>query len=463
MIIGNIIQRFDPNLRFADISLKQAIADFAVYLETQETGAAKRKRGRKTEDRQRFHLAIEALLGNLMATNTRSPRALLNVPLANNVLRGNPRYRPAVYGKHFRDLIGLMEELRLINMVTKGHNVRSWKRRGITTIRPTAKLLKAFPFAATMGDAVFTRVEPAEVIVLKSKDGKLADYAETDDTERWRGEIRAINVFLSAASISIVPKRNILDESGFVVRPNMRTLRRIWNNETWAEGGRLYDGFWQTMKREERLASIRINNERIANVDFRQFNLRLAYTMADINPPSGDLYDVTGKDTLRPDWALLREGRKKLVNAMINRRTPLTAWPGATPQERKALAACFPEGTTARIATTEIRSRHAPVADYLENGWGLRFMRIESDILLASLLRLIERDITALPLHDAVLVSERHVAIVKIILEQEAERRIGTPLPVGITTLGGEIIHEIGTAVYVSSNAKAAPGGVPQG
>jgi hypothetical protein len=435
---GKIIQRFDPHLRATDDALKNAISGFITYLETREATLGGRTRGRKVADREKLHLAIEALLSNLTVAYARSPKTLLNVPLSNNTLRGGPRYRPVVFGKHFRDLITLMVKLHLIKIVTKGHNVREWRRKEITTIRPTAKLLKAFPPIATANHNAFTRIDLPEVIVLKGSDGQSLDYSDSNDTRRWRDELREINAHLREASISIVGSpETLLDENGFTIRSDVRALRRIWNNGKWNQGGRLYDGFWQTMKRDQRLELIRIDDGPIANVDFSQFNLRLAYALAKIRPPRGDLYDATGADMSGRNWMQLREGRKKLTSAMFNRSTPLKGWPGDTAKERTALAACFPPGTTARAATSEIRAKHSAIADYIENGRGLGFMRIESDILVATLLSLMKRGITALGLHDAVLVPKRHALAAKATLQRESKRRIGTAIPAEIKTVGG--------------------------
>jgi hypothetical protein len=431
---GKIIQRFDPHLRATDDALKSAISGFVTYLESREAKLGGRTRGRKVADREKFHLAIECLLSNLVVAYARSPETLLNVPLSNNTLRGSPRYRPVVYGKHFRDLITLMMDLRLIKIVTKGHNVREWRRKEITTIRPTAKLLKTFPPIVAVTHNAFTRIDPPEVIVLKDSDGRLLDYSENDETRRWRNEMQTINTCMRNASITIVGSPDaLLDESGFTIRPDVRTLQRIWNNGDWNQGGRLYGSFFQTMRREQRLRIIRIDDEPIANVDFRQFNLRLAYALVKIRPPPGDLY-VTGDHVPGREWTQLREGRKKLTNAMFNRSKPLTGWPGQTVEERKALAACFPPGTTARAATSDIRAKHSAIADYIEVGRGLSFMRIESDILVATLLSLMKRGITALPIHDAVLVPERHALTAKATLQRESKRRIGTAIPAEIKT-----------------------------
>jgi hypothetical protein len=433
-----IIQRFDPLLRATDEKLKKPISGFVTYLETREAKLGGRTRGRKVADRKKFHLAIEALLSNLTVAYARSPKALLNIPLSNNTLRGSPRYRPVVFGKHFRDLITHMVDLHLIKIITKGHNVRQWRRREITTIRPTAKLLKAFPPIATVNHNAFTRIDLPEVIVLKDSDGRLLDYSDNSDTRRWRDEMREINAYLREASISIVGSpETLLDENGFTIRPDVRALRRIWNNGKWTRGGRLYDGFWQTMKREQRPHIIRIDDGPIANVDFSQFNLRLAYALAKIKPPSDDLYVMSSDNVSGRNWQKLREGRKKLTNAMFNKSEPLTRWPGDTPEERKALAECFPPGATARAAASKIRTKHSAIAGYFENARGLSFMRIESDILVATLLSLMKRGVTALPLHDAVLVAERHALAAKATLQRESKRRIGTAIPAEIKTVRG--------------------------
>jgi hypothetical protein len=431
-----IIQRFDPYLRATDYELKASISRFVSYLESRESKLGGRTRGRRVTARDKFHLAIEVLLSNLIVANARSPKTLLNIPLSNNTLRGNPRYRPVVYGKHFRDLITLMVDLHLIKFVTKGHNVREWRRREITTIRSTGKLLKAFPAISTVTRNVFTRIDPQEVIILKDRDRQLLAYSDNDETRRWRDEMQTINTYLREASISLVSSANLLDENGFAIRPDVRTLQRIWNNGDWNQGGRLYGGFWQTMKREERLHAIRIDDGPIANVDFCQFNLRLAYALAKVRPPRGDLYAVSGDDVSRRDWKQLREGRKELTNAMFNSSKPLTRWPGKTDEERKALAARFPPGTNALSAISEIRAKHFAIANYFEDARGLSFMRIESDILVASLLSLMRRGIPVLPNHDAVFVPERHAVTAKATLEREAKRRIGTVIPAEIKIAG---------------------------
>ena len=431
-----VIWRFDPLLRSNSDELTRKTENLLEYLKSQETKLGRRERNRKQADAERFALAVECLVCNLVQAHAHN--ALLTIPLSNTVLRGSPRYHPPVYGKHFRELIALLTDLKLIMMVTKGYHVRTWFRREVTTIRPTKRLLKRFPVLAAP-DA-FTRVDPPEVIVLRDREGNLAEYVDNAQVQRWRREIQHINEHIQNAAILIDVPSNSLDENGFPVDPERRSIRRIFNGD-WTQGGRLYtDGAWQTIKRKLRLHAIRIDGESIGNVDFKQFNLRLAYALTKERPPTGDLYDLTGHDAKGPNWASLREGRKRLVNAMFNASRPLTRWPGQTVDERQALAACFPSGTTPRSATNEIKERHRAIAGYFECAKGLSFMRMESDILVATLLALMKRGITALPLHDAVLVQERHAETAKATMERQSKRLVGT------TTIPAEIKVRSGAA-----------------
>jgi hypothetical protein len=426
--------RFDPLLRAGAADLREAIARLAAELERDEAALNTRTRKRKATPRAGFVLAVECVLCNLIAARQSSPQARLAVPLSNSVLRGSPRYRPPVYGQHFHDLIELLHlHLGLIE-VEKGYHVRKYGRRKRTTILPTPAFLARFPALTTEATAgTFTRVDPPETIILKDVTKQPVNYRDSPTTRQWREEMREINAHLRDADIALVANEALADDAGFIVRPEVRSLRRIWNG-SWHEGGRLYDGFWQTIPREVRLHVLRIGGEAVANVDFCQFNLRLAYALAGVVPPPGDLYDVTGQDALRPDWKRLREGRKKITNAMFNVAAPFKGWPGKTIEDRRTVAACFPPGTKPSTVISDIRRKHLAIADCFEHGRGLGFMFTEASILVATLLNLLRRGITALPIHDAVLVAESHAEIARGTLEAEAKRLCNAAIPAEIKT-----------------------------
>ena len=55
-------------------------------------------------------------------------------------------------------------------------------------------------------------------------------------------------------------------------------MRRIFNNERWDHGGRLYGGFWQGLQRELR-PGIRIEGQPVALLDYSSMYLQLLYAL----------------------------------------------------------------------------------------------------------------------------------------------------------------------------------------
>jgi hypothetical protein len=208
-----------------------------------------------------------------------------------------------------------------------------------------------------------------------------------------------------------------------------RALRRIFNG-SYEEGGRLFGGFWQTMPRPDRFKHIRIGGEPVAICDYGQLFLRLAYAEAGVTPTPGDLYVITREEASQPSWKRLRDARKKLVNAMFFAKGPLKQWPGASLEEIVQMRDAFPAGTKPRDAVKAIKEKHAPIAHLFERGHGLRFMKTESDLIVAVTLKLFGRGIVALPIHDAVAVPRDRAAIAKTDMQAEARRATGADIPV---------------------------------
>ncbi|WIY25193.1 hypothetical protein [Parasedimentitalea psychrophila] len=147
------------------------------------------------------------------------------------------------------------------------------------------------------------------------------------------------------------------------------------------------------MKHSERLENIMLGEEYVAELDYGQMGLMLLYGLEGTTPPEGDLYDLSefGIPTS------CRPGVKKVIQAAINASKPL----GRMPKRAKKT---IPK----RISLTEIleavSNRHPLIVHRFFAGVGMLLMRQESDILVSVLLALKDKNIPALPVHDAVLV-----------------------------------------------------------
>jgi hypothetical protein len=193
-----------------------------------------------------------------------------------------------------------------------------------------------------------------------------------------------------------MPDHNAAETNdGQPLDPTRRTVRRIFNNGSWQQGGRLYGGFWETMRREDRFRLLRIGTrthpegEPIANVDHGQLFPRLAYLQTGNAPPDTDLYDIIGD-------GLYRDGWKQLLNALLLTSKRLGNWP-------EGARSCFSSNTTLHDAIAAISARHSPIAHLFCRGVGLGMMMQESEMLIATLRQLFTQGVTALPLHDSCL------------------------------------------------------------
>jgi hypothetical protein len=391
------IMWFDPLLRAKTNELAHAVQCLRDALLLHETDSGARKRARKEADMEKFGLAVEALACNLILLSAIEFGPKLAVPRSHGFLwRGDGSANP-VYGQHFLSAIDGLASLGLIEEERRGYRL-SARMRVPSLVRPSAALAQHLPLAPPDWRSVKQINDRALIILKEGKDdeGRAATIAfpETANTRQLAGQMRRINEFLFSADIEVTDQNAglSLGKDGQVIVPYRRSLRRIFNNDNWQHGGRLAGGFWMGMERAERFERIRIDGERIADVDYRQLFPRLAYVRAGQPQPEGDIYNVAGDDSGRDGW-------KKLMNAMLFSNGPLRNWPKDTLQH-------FPSGMKLRDAIKMLAARHAPIDGLFGTGLGFQLMRIESDLLIGIITHLASIGVTALPLHDAVLVAE---------------------------------------------------------
>jgi hypothetical protein len=381
-------------------------------------GDGQRQRAPKASARFKFELAVEIIVCNLvaLALSDEQHRSLAIIK-ANHASSTSP-----VYGKPFNRVVTLMEEAGLVT-VKCGYRFDRWSR---TSSSITATPDMRIP-VVNGWDAL--ELADHEHLITLNTDGR-----RPRQPPHLEGEVKAINAHLCTANIEAGEVLHVAGWSSTITdrlaTPHHQQLHRAFKGD-YASGGRLFGGWWQTLPRNQR-KHIRIDGETVVNVDFATMHLRLAYAAAGKRVPRGDLYDLTGRDHERHDWARLREGRKQLVSVMFLRNRPLTQWPGATPREREDIRSCFPKGTKLKEEIIAIRERHEAIADLFECGRGLRLQRIESDILVAVLLKLNALGITALPIHDAVLVARSHGKAAQRVMEAEAKKATGASIPAKI-------------------------------
>ena len=176
----------------------------------------------------------------------------------------------------------------------------------------------------------------------------------------------------------------------------------------------MYGGFWQKFGSVERLSSSIIDDDSVVELDYGQMGLMLLYGLAEATPSEGDLYDLSAYGIPTS----CRSGIKNVIQAAINSKKPLKKMPQGA---RKS----FPKGVTVGGVLKAVSQRHPEVYPYFNAGIGMKIMRLESNILVDVLLSLKAKGITALPIHDAILVNANYEAEARDVMKEEFRLKVG--------------------------------------
>ena len=356
---------------------------------------------REPEDQVTFERTIEAILCDLCAVELGPDNDSIHLPLSNKVLRSKSRYKGTALGKTLPDILKVMSapEMDFV-VVEKGHSTFKIvdDDLNVAFVGGQQTILKAGPkllsrierFGITRADIGHAPEE--EVLILRApkrlsnSTAKYQDYQDDKATLVLRQQMTDINAWLDTADITCsLPQ----------VEPSQRRLRRIFNNSDFAQGGRLYGGFWQSMSSDERQEHILIENDCCVELDYGQMSLAILYGLTGATPPEGDLYDLSVEGIP----AECRPGIKKVMQAIINspelpRRLP------------KGSRKHIPSRISFRDILGAVERRHPAIYPQMTSGIGMQLFRKESDILVDVLITLRSKGIVALPIHDAVVVRD---------------------------------------------------------
>lgn len=381
----------DPWLTPQTDAMAEIVSEAIAQVQSYERYYGLRKRARRPAAQQVFEAAATALLCAATVHFLTGASGRLKTTRSNRLLSRSDRYKTPL---HTRPLPCLLDALASpeIPWLDQQQGVQTgFSDAPTTTVVAGSRLIQRIRERGIQREDII-RGEGGELIELratKGSDAKLVDYVDTEQTNAWRRQMEAINRYLRGAHLSLE------DVTGVDVLN--RQLRRVFNNGSFEQGGRLYGGFWQPMSKEERFRYLRIDGKPAVELDYGQMAGSILYGRCGSELPEGDLYAVPGFD-------YPRKGLKRVFNALLYAASPLRTWPKDTidmfrdPETGEA-----PKWKEVRSAVLD---RHDVIAPFMETGAGLELMRTESDILLGVLERLMAQGVTALPIHDAILVAE---------------------------------------------------------
>ena len=409
----NKARAFNPFLCARTDKLKALIAEVQVQMSGYEAYYETRKRARRPAAQVTYDRTVEAILCDLCAVELGPDNDSIHLPLSNKVLRSKSRYKGTALGKTLPAILDVMSapEMDFVT-VEKGHSTFKIVDEDLnvafaggqqTILKAGPKLLSRIErFGITRDDLGPANEE--EVLVLRSPkrhSNSIAEYQEYEEDEATlalRQQMTDINDWLSTADITCnLPQ----------VDPTHRRLRRIFNNADFAQGGRLYGGFWQAMSSDERQAHILIEDDWCVELDYGQMSLAILYGLTGAKPPEGDLYDLSTQGIPTS----YRKGIKTVIQALINSSKVPRRMP-------KGVRKLIPSRYNIKDILEAVARKHPAIYPQMTSGIGMQLFRKESDILVDVLLTLKTQGIVALPIHDAVVVRDDNSDKAKVVMQK---------------------------------------------
>ena len=387
---------------------------------------------------------MHALVVNLaQASLSPPPRTGCLAIQVGNPKKGAGRYGNPAFGKGVKPLLEQMREMGLLDF-----RLPVAMRGEVSSIAPTPQFAsRVRDLGITLAD--FGHDEREEVLVLTRRAGTRAarstdrvDYKETTETKALRDAVRRVSAFLASADIGFID-----DGMSPHVDPHDRLLKRRFvihdgkDEERFNLGGRLFGGFWMNLASERR-GNIRIEGERVADLDFSSMFARLAYARLGAVPPEGDLYAIPGLEAYR-------RGVKLAFNVFLfDGKGFRKKWPkdemgigvGTDADAKSAdlknsqgehFEGLLPVGwENPQRLRKAILDKHPALAKAFGRRLGFGLMFTESRVLMAVLDEFMRRGIVALPLHDGLLCAQSRKEEAAEVMRLKAMEVTGAAIPV---------------------------------
>jgi len=184
-------------------------------------------------------------------------------------------------------------------------------------------------------------------------------------------------------------------------------LRRIFNDGSFYKGGRFYNDVQNIPKSERQWMTL--NSHYVDWYDYSAFYPGLLYAIAGVEC-DGDPYTIEG-------WP--RQITKPILNIVLNARTYQSAVRAAAQElKRRGIQESQAERyAKARAIIAALKKRNAPIEQFFHGDVGKRLMLHESHLLEFNMRALMKLQIPFVPLHDALLVPEHKLPVLKAIMD----------------------------------------------
>jgi hypothetical protein len=201
-----------------------------------------------------------------------------------------------------------------------------------------------------------------------------------------------------------------------VFRLNSETLHRVYSRGSFSCNGRAYGALHQNLPKHMR-PFIRIEDRPTLELDFSAYHIRMLYHHEGI--------DYAEDPYTKPGGREMRDIFKAVGLVAINAVSPQSAY-GAIRQKLNSRGIPLPQMERPLVSLVEMfRAAHKPIERHLFSDAGIWLQNIDSHIMNGILMRLMEREILGLPVHDSVICPAQHEGFLRQVMVEEYQKVMG--------------------------------------
>ena len=418
------------------MDIDQRASDLAKHLLDIETKSKTRGNKRSPSDIDKFIKSTQWLSKRILSNYAASKKAQTRLSRDKNRYKANSHN---VDGLGYEILInGVVFWLEFENFIytdKRGNFIREEGKGEQTRIKPSTKFIEWFEIDLQTLPKQIVAFEDTNPIIYQQvtkkknskgkpvKTKKVIPYDDTPNTIEMRKNINIINDCLkrhwSDLELTDIKweelQTSLLSDKKYDYTPillHKQTIKRIFNDKDFSQGGRFYGGWWQNIPSPYR-ALITIDGSYTNEFDFGRLHPTMMYAEAKATC-EGDAYDIginiKHRDTI-----------KELFNAMVQ----MQEFTDNPPRVKFSQT-----GKTWKQLRDMILKRHEPIRHMFFCGMGNNLQYRDSIIAEQVMLHFAKNDIPVLPVHDSFIITAGLFIDLLEVMEKEFKKQIGVPIDI---------------------------------
>ena len=364
----------------------------------------------KIRYRKKWRDLTRAILLDLYVANVTDPEMYVGYSRDANKYKVGSRY--GSFFMSYTILVQLTEYLEDQGYIEQDlgfQNKKNPTKSRVTRMRATPKLARIFQDEHKVTEPMIRHNPEEQVIILRDADKKAIEYEDAPEIIQMREDVQLINRKLEKHAILLFVKDKELEE--LEQRLNRRltfsdkTVRRIFNNSSWEQGGRFFGGWWQNVPREYR-KFIRINGKDVVECDYSGLHINMLYALSKLPMPGGDVYQLPGYSNDK----VFRDFVKRMLLVMVNSGDRAVARKAIHKEVHFERTLVLPDeipstsGADLYPLMDAFEKKHTPIKGYFCSGVGIDLQNRDSKIAEQVMLRFSKMGYAILPMHDSFII-----------------------------------------------------------